>query len=921
METDFLPSTGQVIGWVGEQYPNINKELEIVQAEVHDDNEKIPNYLFITIGIRGLEIRLGFDTGSVRTLISEERWQAINADGAYQLSPQGIQLEAINGSEIECIGVVKLPAVIYGYSRNYGTTFKCYVIRNLGMQGLLGIDEICRNNLNINMADGTCWQPKVGQIHIHAIFREDYTVRNVKVEDEVILPPKASCDIRVRIEGTKGIGEGIIEPRHDIWKFGLQGCRTLTGAKEVVITRVINWCAIEITLFKGEHFGSYNPTVGNPMRISTVIEGEGYAECLKANEELEDPMVFEDFEDKKLEEVDFGIGKSELSEEQRKEARETLSEFKEVFQWDGVPVSFTHKIKHRISLKPEARPVKQKNRKFSEEQNKFIDDEVQKLINQDIIQISSSNWCSRIVLAYQAKKTKPRLCIDYRTVNALSVEPLAHPLPNIEQILDQFRHQSWFHCLDLFQGYHQCELERDSREITAFATRKGLFEFKRMPFGLNSCPTTYQALMESVLGELCWKVAVVYIDDVIIFGTSYEEAKKRLREVLQRLRDAKIKLRASKCQLFQRSVEFLGFVISNEGIKTCKHIVDAVTEYPVPTNVKQVQRFLGVCNYYRSFVKSHSQILSPIINLTRKGVAFEWTTECQQAMDTLKHKLVSAPIRNYYDPDLPVVIVTDASGYGIGATLANVTSEGKTKLLAYGSRTLKAAELSWSTTEKECFAIAHWVKKFRHYLTAPFVVYSDHNSLRFVSTMRDSSHKIGRWLNFLMQFSFEVHHRPGNSREMIVADVLSRAMTPLAEMPTEMMGIKMEKPILRLYRDQCSPILSTWFKIERPTIEDFDRDGELKAREGELPVHAETLIRKEDQLRIKLKRMQRETEEDNNIKECETKAKEEEEEDELEMEDVHKEVQLVNFILERKRENDMNFRVVEAHEVEDLSTV
>jgi hypothetical protein len=313
--------------------------------------------------------------------------------------------------------------------------------------------------------------------------------------------------------------------------------------------------------------------------------------------------------------------------------------------------------------------------------------------------------------------------------------------------------------------------------------------------------------MESVLGELCWKVAVVYIDDVLIFGTTYEEAKDRLREVLQRLRDARIKLRASKCQLFQRSVEFLGFVISNEGIKTCKHIVDAVTEYPVPTNVKQVQRFLGMCNYYRSFVKSHSQILSPIINLTRNGVAFEWTVECQQAMDTLKHKLVSAPIRNYYDPELPIVLVTDASGYGIGATLANVTAEGKTRLLVYGSRTLKAAKLSWSTMEKECFAITHWVKKFRHYLTAPFVVYSDHNSLRFVS-MRDSSNKIGRWLNFLMQFIFEVHHRPGNSREMIIADVLSRAMTPLAEMTTEIMGIKMEKPILRLYRDQCSPILT-----------------------------------------------------------------------------------------------------------------
>jgi hypothetical protein len=250
-----------------------------------------------------------------------------------------------------------------------------------------------------------------------------------------------------------------------------------------------------------------------------------------------------------------------------------------------------------------------------------------------------------------------------------------------------------------------------------------------------------------------------------------------------------------------------------------------------------------------------------------------------------------------------------------------VTAEGKTRLLAYGSRTLKAAELSWSTTEKECFAIAHWVKKFRHYLTAPFVVYSDRNSLRFVSTMRDSSNKIGRWLNFLMQFNFEIHHRSENSREMIVADVLSRAMTPLAEMTTEVMGIKMEKPILRLYRDQCSPILSTWFKIERPTVKDFDMDGELKAREGELPVHAEAPMRREDQLRINLKKMEKETEEDDSAEERKAITTKEEEKSAPEVVDVRKELQLVNFILERKMENDMNFRVVEAHEVEDLPTV
>ena len=295
-------------------------------------------------------------------------------------------------------------------------------------------------------------------------------------------------------------------------------------------------------------------------------------------------------------------------------------------------------------------PIKHKNRKFSEEQNNFIDREVQKLLSQDIVQPSQSSWSARIVLSWEEKKQRWRLCLDYRAANSLSIAPMAHPLPNIEELLHQFRGQVYFHTLDLFQGYHQVQLEEESRQITAFSTRKGLFEYKRMPFGLNSCPTTYQALMESVLGELCWQSAAVYIDDLIIFGRTYEEAYERLSKVLEKLCTAGLRLRASKCKLFQRSVEFLGFIISNEGIKTCKHIVEAVLNFPQPKNVKEVQRFLGVTNYYRTFIKSHSKILAPIISLTRKEVPFKWTKECQTAFETIKTRLITPPVRNYFDP-------------------------------------------------------------------------------------------------------------------------------------------------------------------------------------------------------------------------------------------------------------------------------
>ena len=570
-------------------------------------------------------------------------------------------------------------------------------------------------------------------------------------------------------------------------------------------------------------------------------------------------MAYEEAETAKLEEMDFGLTNSTLTDSQKDEVRELLNRYKEAFQWDEEKVSFTHKIKHHITLKPGTTPIKQKNRKFSPEQNEFIDKEVRKLVQQDIVSPSQSSWSSRIVLSWEERKQRYRLCLDYRQINSLSVAPNAHPLPNIEQLMEQFRGQVYFSVIDLFQGYHQVQLDEESRPITAFATRKGLFEFKRLPFGLNSAPTTYQALMESVLGELHWRCAVVYIDDLIIFASSYTEAFERLEKVLSRLKESGLKLRASKCKLFQEETEFLGFNISKNGIKTCRHITQAILDYPTPKNIKDVQRLLGISNYYRSFIHGHSQILAPIIHLTRKGSNFRWTEECDKALDTIKHKLTTPPVRNYYDPSLPIVLTTDASGTGIGATLSQVDEKGKMRLLAYGSRVLKPAEYRWSVTEKEAFAVTFFIKKFRHYLANPFVVFSDHHALKYVSTMRDSSNKIARWLNYLSQFRFEIHHKGGNSREMTVADILSRMISGVGKTKEEQIALYLEKPVLHLQQGACSPILFSWFCIGAPRIEDFEEKERDRAhgRAG-----------KEPQIHTKLKKLQKMVEQEQTEANC-----------------------------------------------------
>ena len=856
-----------MIGWITDNDSGADQKLEVIDDEEIKESI-IPTYAYLTVGIKGKDVKLGVDTGSVRTLISEELYNEVNYDNEFRLQQNNSRFEAVNGTKIECLGSIVIPVLFYGEERNYRTKLMFYVIRGLGLAGLLGIDELHRLQLNINLADGVCYQPKVGLIHLEMIYKEDRGIRKVVLAENVLLPAQTSCDVKVTLTGvTEGEeGEGIISPKESLSRWGLIGARVLTVAKPQVITRLLNTSDQSMGLWKGEEYGEFQFTLGSPILVSSIKENE-FEDCVVENEDLDDPMAFEDYESRKLTEVDFGLTDSELNETQKAEVREELTKHKAVFQWDDEPVSFTHKIKHKIHLKPNAQPIKHKNRKFSDPQNEFIDKEVQKLIDQNIVERSESNWSSRVVLSWEGRKNRWRLCLDYRGVNSLSIPPLAHPLPNIEQLLHQFKGQVYYHTIDLFQGFHQVELDEESKPITAFSTRKGLFQYTRMPFGLSSCPTTYQALMEAVLGDLVWKTAIVYIDDVIVFGRSYNEAFERLSEVLKRLEEAKMRLRASKCRLFQSQVEFLGYVISKDGIRTCRHIVDAVLNFPQPKCVKDIQRFVGISNYYRSFIRSHSQILAPLISLTRKDSRFVWSDECQKAFELIKSKLVTPPIRNYFDSGLPIVLSTDASGRGIGATLNQVAPDGKLLLLSYGSKVLKPSEATWSTTEKELFSIVHFIKKYRHFLVNPFIVLSDHHSLRYVNSIRDASHKISRWLQYLMQFRFEVFHRNGDSRDMLIPDILSRVMMDTEIDEEEKLALKMEKPLLNLYKGESSPILLEWFKVEPPKIENLREEGMESGKDG----RGEPELVRGLHLRINLKRLQKEVDKDGERDEMSTR--------------------------------------------------
>ena len=281
----------------------------------------------------------------------------------------------------------------------------------------------------------------------------------------------------------------------------------------------------------------------------------------------------------------------------------------------------------------------------------------------------------------------------------------AYPLPRVDDTLDTLSGAKWFSTLDLTSGYWQVEVEPNDREKTAFCTPDGLFEFKVMPFGLCNAPATFQRLMDLVLAGLQWSSCLVYLDDIIIVGRTFSEHLHNLQTVLTRLREAGLKLKPQKCNLCLPQVEFLGHIVSAGGISTDPRKTEKVRNWPTPTNRREVQQFLGLASYYRRFVQDFAKIAKPLHRLTEKTSKFEWTSDCQASFNSLRQKLISAPILAFPDYTKPFILDTDASDMGMGAVLSHVNDSGAERVVAYASCTLSRAEQRYCVTRKELFAV------------------------------------------------------------------------------------------------------------------------------------------------------------------------------------------------------------------------
>ena len=449
----------------------------------------------------------------------------------------------------------------------------------------------------------------------------------------------------------------------------------------------------------------------------------------------------------------------------------TLEEFPDVFPAElppGLPPS--RDIDHRIEVDPDSNPPWRPIYRMSPLELDAMRAELNQLIKAGSIEPSTSPYGAPVIFV-KKKDGKLQMCIDYRALNKITKKN-RFPIPLIDDLIDRLQGASVFTKIDLRWGYNQVRIHQDDIEKTAFRTRYGHYQYKVMPFGLTNAPATFQALVQDILKPLLDICVIVYIDDILIYSRNDQEHVQHIRQVLEILRTHKMYGNMAKCEFFKESVEYLGHVISSKGISTDPKKVEAVKQWPTPTNIKEMQSFLGLCNYYRRFIEGYSKIAAPLTDLTHKDTPFLWTPRTTEAFEELKKHMTEAPVLCIPDPELPFTVTTDASDFAVGAVLMQDQGQGP-QPVAFTSRKMNVHELNYAAHEKETLTIMHALSKWHVYLEGRhFIIYTDHATLRHFPEQPNLSRRQARWTEKMADYDFKIEYLPG--KQNVVADAISR---------------------------------------------------------------------------------------------------------------------------------------------------
>ena len=473
------------------------------------------------------------------------------------------------------------------------------------------------------------------------------------------------------------------------------------------------------------------------------------------------------------------ISAPHLSQSQAEAIEQLVVKFRELFDEDA-PLGRVPGITHQIRTEPDVMPIRTRQWRMPEASKAIIRQECNDMLNRGVVEPSASPWLSPVVLV-KKKDGKVRFCIDYRQLNSRTIMD-AFPMPRVDELIDDLSGALWFSTLDAKNAYWTVEMDPADKAKTAFSDGHRLLQFTRMPFGLVTAPSTFQRTMNYVLTTVLGRHTLAYMDDVVVFSGTFDEHIRHLTETLGLLERAGFRLNRSKCTLAAKEIKFLGFRVSQGGVRPEPEKTAAIAKMERPSNVKAVRRFLGCTGFFRRHVPGYAGIAKPLTLLTRKEKPFIWGEEQEVAWQTLKDKLVAAPILRLPDFTKEFEVHCDASGTAVGACLMQKGDDGVLHALNYFSRKLHGAEESYSAIDTEALAVVEAVRQFDAYLYGRhFIIYTDHRPLTYVFNRRCTSLRMSRWWHELTIYSYTLRYKKGATNH--VPDLLSRDVNVLEVLP------------------------------------------------------------------------------------------------------------------------------------------
>jgi len=667
--------------------------------------------------VQSVPAEMFVDTGSCVTLLSTHfvNTKLSSSNVRLSITPISSVLTAVNGSVVPVVGESTVELVTGNLTVRHRV-----IVADITPDVLIGIDFLRSHGCQIDFGRNVL-SAGGRDVPLEPTSNKYPSVCRVHLAHSVTVPPYAQvlvpAQIHANADESVPTSAGYVSPSAKFiskYSTAMAGVVTTPDASGRVWVRLQNFMPRTTTIPRNYEIAEFDTDISIDSDTDTAPQADGGKQaCNAVNETNSIPSRPEE-----LFQLDH------LAPTEKAAVSAVLNENTDVISLDPFDLGKTDVVTHEIHTTSEI-PKRQPPRRIPIHQRTEVQTHIEQLVDNGIITPSQSPWAAPIVVVRKPDSTI-RLCIDYRQLNSIT-EKDAFPLPRVDDAIDAMAGARYFSTLDLAAGYWQVEVDEAAKSKSAFVTPFGLFEWNRMPFGLCNAPSTFQRLMNRVLGDLVPSICLVYLDDIIVFSSSIEEHLKYA----------------------------------------------AIQDWPTPKSLTEVRSFVGFASYYRRFVPNFSEIVEPLNRLSQKNAIFNWTDECHQAFAELKVRLTKPPILAYPDPKRRFILDTDASNLAMGAVLSQLDEQGQEVVVSYASKTLSKSQRNMGSTKKELLAVVTFTAYFRHYVRgAQFTLGTDHKALLWLHSFREVDGLLARWIERLAVFDYTIVHRPG--KQHVNADALSR---------------------------------------------------------------------------------------------------------------------------------------------------